>query len=365
MRTARALTVALLLLVACSSDNGDSADDQSDDQSPSADTSADDTAADDDGTDGGAVGSGDVPGDLEDLGDESGSVVYTVEGEGLFRIEARDGAEPENLSDALDEVVSGQGDEWVSASRDGDWLLVSSERFDGCDGWACVAVVDADVSEVIPVEIDGEPLHTDQVAALGADGTSIVYSSEEGPHESDLWVTTRDGDEWSAPELLTDDSDHDYNAVPWLSADGETVVFNCGTTPYTDAGTNICRVSVDGSDLTTLIATTDGPGGSDENALHNAWLEEDGSVVFEADWEGGESLWRVGPDGADPTLISDAFADDNSPCVLPNGRIVSLWLDRPDGEGYHELKVMDPEGDGYLMLLVDIDVADIGLSCTA
>ncbi len=354
MRVALRLAVGLLVLVACSND-----------ESQVAETSRDEEGTGDDGTPGGAVGAGELPGAIDDLGEESGVVTYTIEDEGLFRIEARKGAEPENLSEALDDVAPGGGDEWVNISPDGDWLLVSSERFEGCEGWACVAVVDTGISEVVPVEIDGEPLHANAFSALGPGGTVIVYESEEGSHESDLWSIARRDDGWTTPTLLTADSEHDFNSAPSLSADGETVVFDCGATPYSEPGTSICRVSADGADLTTLVSPTDGPGGSEENALHGAAVEDDGAVVFEADWLGGESLWRVGSEGPDPTLISDAFANDNSPCVLANGRIASLWLERPDSDGVHELKVMDPEGEGYLMVVIDVDVADIGLGCAA
>ena len=44
--------------------------------------------------------------------------------------------------------------------------------------------------------------------------------------------------------------------------------------------------------------------------------------------------------------------------------IASLWLNRPEGQGYHELKVMAADGSSYFMLLNESsDVADIGLGC--
>ena len=60
-----------------------------------------------------------------------------------------------------------------------------------------------------------------------------------------------------------------------------------------------------------------------------------------------------------------AYNNDNSPCVLPDGRIVSLWLDRPDGPSVHELKVMSADGASFEMILPDVDVLDIGLGCGA
>ena len=66
---------------------------------------------------------------------------------------------------------------------------------------------------------------------------------------------------------------------------------------------------------------------------------------------------------SEPVLVTTEFNNDNSPCVLPDGRVASLWLDRPDGEGDHEIKVMAPDGGGYIMILTDVDVFDVGLGC--
>jgi hypothetical protein len=56
--------------------------------------------------------------------------------------------------------------------------------------------------------------------------------------------------------------------------------------------------------------------------------------------------------------------NDNSPCVLPDGRIVSLWLGRPGNRnGVHELKVMNEDGSRARMLLENVDVDDIGTGC--
>jgi hypothetical protein len=82
-------------------------------------------------------------------------------------------------------------------------------------------------------------------------------------------------------------------------------------------------------------------------------------VVFEADWE-GEQIWRLLPGSAIPELISPDFNNDNSPCGLPDGRIVSLWLGHA---GVHEIKVMSPDGSSYFLLLPDTDVEDIGIGC--
>ncbi len=56
--------------------------------------------------------------------------------------------------------------------------------------------------------------------------------------------------------------------------------------------------------------------------------------------------------------------DDNSPCVLPDGRIASLWLDRDGNQsGAHELKLMNADGTGGVMLVTEKDIQDIGIGC--
>ena len=57
------------------------------------------------------------------------------------------------------------------------------------------------------------------------------------------------------------------------------------------------------------------------------------------------------------------FGNDNSPCVLGDGRIASLWLDRPGGEGLYELKIMAADGSSFFMTLKGTGVLDIGLGC--
>jgi len=40
-----------------------------------------------------------------------------------------------------------------------------------------------------------------------------------------------------------------------------------------------------------------------------------------------------------------------------------LWLDRPDAEGFHEIKVMNSDGSEDSLILRDIDVLDVGIGC--
>lgn len=289
-------------------------------------------------------------------------VTYTVQSGDLYRIEVSAGATPENLSLALDSLSPGAGDEWVNTSPDGNWLLVSSERFhSSCVGWACLAVVQGDLATGAAVEIGGEVVHGD-FGAIASNGRRIVWSANGGNHAIDLWTSHHDGAGWGAAQLLTAASSYAFNAQPALSEDGKRVVFDCGDAPYAAAGTAICEVGVDATGFRVVLTPLQG-GGTASNALHHADYAPGGGIVFEGQWD-GEQIWRLAPGSTTPTKVTAAFNNDNSPCVLADGRIVSLWLDRAGGQGYHELKVMAADGSGYQMILLGVDILDGGLGCS-
>ena len=61
-----------------------------------------------------------------------------------------------------------------------------------------------------------------------------------------------------------------------------------------------------------------------------------------------------------PESVGPGFTNDNAPCVLADGRIASLWLERPGGRSLYELKVMAPDGSAHAMLLTGVDIEAIG-----
>jgi hypothetical protein len=195
-------------------------------------------------------------------------------------------------------------------------------------------------------------------------GDLIVYPDDGGPHQIDLWAIRRQGSGWSAPQLLTGASPYAYQTYPSLSADGARVLFDCANEPYGAAGTAICGVGADGAGFHVVISPADAPPGvpATGGALTHARYQADGGFVFAADW-GGESVWRLAPGATVPEHVGAGFNNDNTPCVLPDGRIASLWLDRPGGAGIHELKVMTPDGASYAMIVTGIDIEEI--SCGA
>ena len=93
-------------------------------------------------------------------------------------------------------------------------------------------------------------------------------------------------------------------------------------------------------------------------ALRHPSYAPDRAIVFEASWDA--VIWRLPPGGGAAEPIGSGFDGDGSPCVLSDGRIVSLWLGRPGNEGRHELKVMTSDGATHAMLVPDTDVAQIG-----
>ena len=299
-------------------------------------------------------------------GEIDATITYRMPDGRVFRIEAEEGATPEDMSQALDGLAPGSNDEWLNISPDGSWLALSTNRFDPeCSDWPCLAVVPADLSSSEAVRADGVPIHTEGVGAIASGGDLIVYPSGGGPeHTVDLWAITRDGGGWSSPALLTEDSTYDYNSQPALSTDGGKVLFDCGDFPYAAEGTAICEVGTNGDGFRLVLGPDEGPGGSTQNILHSPDYGPDGSIVFEADWD-GEQIWRLPLGATEPVRVTPEFNNDNSPCVLPDGRIASLWYERPGGPGVHEIKVMDPDGGDHVMVLIGSDVEDSGIGCGA
>lgn len=295
----------------------------------------------------------------------SAFVTYTFE-DAVYRVEATPGASPENVSDLLNALEPGQNDNSLNISPDGEWLVLNSERFDDeCDGFACLTVAPFDLSSAEVVRADGDAIHvnapgTDPFSAIGSGGDLIVFPGPEGPNAADLFAISRDGNGWSSPLLLTADSPYAYNGQPAISDDGSRVVFDCGDGEYAAPPAAICEVATDGTGFR-VVRTTEGRPQWDAVgcSLHHPDYEPDGSIVAEPACE----IWRVDTAGGSPEAVTTQFANDNSPCVLPDGRIASLWLDRPGGPGVHEIKIMDPDGSNSFVLVENIDVLDIGIGC--
>jgi len=298
-------------------------------------------------------------------GSGQGRITYSLPNGDQYRIEAKAGATPENVSTALDALSPGP-DEWINISPDGAWLLLSTERFDAdCAGYACLAIVKGDLMSGEAIQVAGNLVHATGYSAVASGGNVVVYEDAgSAAHARDLWVITKTGGTWGAPAVLSGSSPFQFNSHPSFSADGSKIVFDCGNEPYGAEGTAICEVGTNGSGFRVAVRPSDSPPGMpDVGALHHAAFAADGSILFEADWA-GEQIWRLAPSATTPVQVSPQVTNDNSPCVLPDGRVVSLWLSRAgNSAGLHELKVMSANGAAYFMALTLVDVVDIGIAC--
>ncbi len=296
-----------------------------------------------------------------------GHITYTLNNGQVYRIEAREGAVPENISQALEALAPqpvGARDAGLNISPDGKWLLLETERFSpDCVGWAGLAVIKGDLSRGEALKVNGDDIHPEGFSAIASGGNRVIYPQNDGTHSLDLFAVSRDlGGSWQAPVEISKNSTFTYNNWPAVNAEGTKVLFNCSNEPYSGT-TSICEVGVDGSGFRVVLTPAASPSGlPDAGDLQAPDYAPDGSIVFEAAWP-GEEIWRLAPGAAIPGRISAsaAYNNDNSPTVLPNGNIASLWLSRPGGLSVHELKVMTPDGRSYFMALTDVDVADIGL----
>jgi hypothetical protein len=292
---------------------------------------------------------------------KDGAIAYRLAGGHVFRVEARDGATPEDVSAALDHLAPGS-DEWLNLAPDGSVLLTSSSRFASeCRDWPCLTLVARDLGSASVVRAGGQVVHADGFSAVGPGGARIIYPDGGGPHARDLWAISRDGNGWSRPALLTGDSPYAYNTQPALDAGGLRVVFDCGDAPYGAAGTALCEAGLDGSLRVLLTPDAGPPGARHSAALHHAGYAPDGGLVFEADWL-GEQLWRMPADGGTPSLVAPEVGNDNSPCVLPDGRIISLWIS-PAGPSHHQLALKAADGAPLAADLTGGDVLDVGIGC--
>jgi hypothetical protein len=288
-------------------------------------------------------------------------VTYRLNGGHVYELAVRPGARPLDVSAALDRLSPGTRDEWLNASSNGRWLLVSSERF-GCEGWACLARAEGSLRHGAAVRTPRGVLHADSFGAISSDGALVVYPAAGGPHTRDLWATRLVDGQWTSPKLLTADSRFEHNTQPAISPDGQHVLFDCGPGLAGDPGTSICETSTTGGLIAVVIAPDQGPHGSSRNEVHHAAYGPGRGVTFEADWH-GEQIWRLPSGSRRPVLVSRVH-DDNSPCVLPDRRIASLYLDRPGNRsGVHELRVTALDGSNGAEILTGADILDIGIGC--
>jgi hypothetical protein len=299
-------------------------------------------------------------------GKGAGHITYHVADGHVFRIAAEEGAAPKDINLALDALAPGAPEKWLSASPDGAWLLFETQRFNpSCADWACLALSPASLASVEVIKVGEDVVHPGNQGVIANGGNLSVVPAGGGPHQMDLWSGTRisAGGPWKSA-VLTAASPYAWNHTPSISPDGRKVLFDCGDQPYGAEGTAICEVGTDGNGFHVVLTVEGGPPDMPKvGALHSPSYAPDGSIVFEGAWD-GETIWRLPKGATTPVKVAPQFHNDNSPCVLPDGRIVSLWVS-PDGGDKHQMKVMLPDGKVYVILLPGVDVEDTGISCGA
>jgi hypothetical protein len=298
----------------------------------------------------------------------------------VFRVEAVSGAVFQDVSAAMD--VFGPGaDVFISASPNGKWILLGTTRF-GCGEQTCMAVVTPDLCSANVVFSGASAVSPESTSVISSDGNLIVYPGLGGPHGRDLFAIRRAGEAWSKPVLLTASSPYAFHRQPYLSADGTRVTMDCSPLASAGPSSAICEATTDGTAFKVTVTPDIVPPGSPPhdpaNQLTESAYEANGGIVFEGAYNANsEQIWRLPPGATVPVLVntdkdSDSnyiYTDDNGPCVLPDGRIASLWLGRPGAgkgskESGHEIKVMNPDGSGGEMIVFDRNIDDIGIFCT-
>lgn len=297
-----------------------------------------------------------------------GRFTFGIEEGRVFRVEATAGAAIEDVSLALDalERSSGFKDRRLVPSFNGEWLTLSTERV-ACDYGQCLAVASGDLTSFEAVLINGNPVPAFGTSPITNDGATIVYSSDGGPHNVDLYRIDREGDGWTLPTLLTADSNYNFNDMPALSFDESRVFFDCGLTGYPeDGGTDSCSVALDGSGFSVVVAGDTLPDA--EVAFTQFPHAAVGGLLFQGNWPIGdvkpETIWFLPEGGSVPEPIGAGFSNAVSPCGLRDGRFGLLWLDGPNNSaGRHELTLVDADGSLIAVLTPGIDVLDVGIGC--
>ncbi|MCA9494950.1 MAG: hypothetical protein KC621_33715, partial [Myxococcales bacterium] len=217
----------------------------------------------------------------------SSGVWITYELDGVpYVLDVEDGvtASLSALLDDIEERPKGvrRPETGVNVAPDSSAFAVLTERFHGdCAGWPCLAVVTADATEADVVAPPSGVAHPMDFA-VGPDGDRVVYSDDDRV----LWTSVRSDGAWSEPEALSAASTYAYAWRPALSADGSSVLFDCGDELFPAEA--ICEVGTDGTGFRVVVTNDAGPQGSSGPGVHHPDYAPDGSIVFEAEYDGGE-----------------------------------------------------------------------------
>ena len=277
----------------------------------------------------------------------------------LWRAQPVEATTPFNISEKLDLIATQPSHVHkgpIKVAPDGTFYAFFSEAFDADSaGNAGLTIAPAGLGSAQTIKYNGVTIHGDNTlgGAQPCNGGNTVVYVDAGdptvtptPHVRDLWVINRPNAQsaWNAPYCITRNTGSAYNTWPVLSSDSTKVLFDQGSAGGRASGTSIGEVSITGQDYRSVVTAASLPGGATATYCHAGSYLPNGDVVFEADDASSQQVWRVPAAGGTPSAINTAFAEDRSPCALPDGRIASLWLNSPNGSGKHEIKIMDDAG---------------------
>lgn len=292
----------------------------------------------------------------------NGHILFMKQNRHVYRIEAKAGAQAVDIDLLLDTVSEGT-EASATISYDGEWFALTTQRF-GCTNWECLVIAPLDLSRVEIVRTPAGQVHAP--AIVGTGGNVIAYSEPTESHGGDIFVIHRNAARaWMTPVNVSATSPYSFNSFPVFNADGTKIAFDCGPEPYGDPRTAICEVNADGSGFHVALDAIQSNG---QHPYYNRpSYGPDGSLYFETEYP----LETVGhlPLGATAAVdVASEYTDDNSPCVLPNGQIVSLWMGRPGNgnaivDSVHEMKVMSADGKSYFVLMPLEEIFDGGHYC--
>ncbi|MEI7595528.1 MAG: hypothetical protein WCK02_07265 [Bacteroidota bacterium] len=299
-------------------------------------------------------------------------VVFTASqnsGSVFYKVNADDGNSLVNLSEKLNLIAPLAGNDYgpICVSTNGLYYTFLSERFDAdCQGWACLCYVDSNFQQVqVYKDANGQPIHSEGKSQMLPNGNAVIFSKdnsgEPNMHARDIFILRKTAGVWGNVENLSAQSTYEYNTYPAISLDGSKIVFDASTQSFPSEAA--MTVNTDGTGLSVVITKDNIPSGySAGPSVHSPSIAPNGSIVFEAEWGAGERLWRL-PNGSNtPVLINATMGNDNSPTVLPDGRIASLQL--PNAT--HDIKIMNADGSNASFVTGTAspfdEVMDIGIS---
>ena len=253
--------------------------------------------------------------------------VFTTDDGGndkLWRVKIATPAVYESITDALDAhaLFPGYHKGPVSISRNGEWFIFRSTRFDGesaANGEAItIAKTDMSVIET-PKNPNPSWYYGEGMLQVSDDGQTILYVDAGTSHSRDVFKVEKvTATSWGTPVNLTGTSPYDYNTYPRFSYDATNrIVFNASNDPYIASNLGLTDLS---GNVSMLIAATDISGC---DLVNSGNLLADGSLYFEGETD-AERIWVKNSSGT-ISALNTTMTNDNSP-VFAGSKIVSLQL---------------------------------------